>query len=124
DKEALIDTGLADVGPEVRNLGRLLVTRGRANLAVQILSIYSERLDQARGIVHARITTAVPLSPEEEAAVRERLLRLTGQQVSIETAVDPAIIGGIIVRIGDQLIDGSARARLQQLKRRLAGTAR
>ncbi|MGI8552074.1 MAG: ATP synthase F1 subunit delta, partial [Dehalococcoidia bacterium] len=80
DKEALIDTGLADVGAEVRNLGRLLVTRGRADLAVQILSIYKERLDRARGIVHARVTTAVPLSAEEEAAVRERLLRMTGQQ--------------------------------------------
>jgi F-type H+-transporting ATPase subunit delta len=47
---------------------------------------------------------------------------MTGQEVKMETTIDPAIIGGIVVRIGDKLIDGSTRARLIELKRRLAGT--
>jgi F-type H+-transporting ATPase subunit delta len=124
DKEALIETGLASAGQEARNLGRLLVTRGRAELADQILEVYRDRLDQARGVVHASVTTAVPLSPAELELVNRRLADMTHRQVKIETAVDPTIIGGIVVRIGDRLIDGSARARLVELRRRLAGSGR
>jgi F-type H+-transporting ATPase subunit delta len=124
DKEALIDTGMAFASQEARNLGRLLAVRGRAELAEQILVVYRRRLDQARGIVHAVVTTAVTLSDQERFIIAERLTNLTGQQVKMEAAVDPAIIGGLVVRIGDQLIDGSARARLTELKRRLAGMAR
>jgi F-type H+-transporting ATPase subunit delta len=124
DKESVIDTGLAFAGQEARNLGRLLVTSGRVELSRQILDIYRERLDEARGIVHALVTTAVPLSDSESAAISQRLIAMTGQQVKIDAVVDPSIIGGIVVRMGDRLIDGSARARLQELKRRLAGVAR
>jgi F-type H+-transporting ATPase subunit delta len=121
DKQALIDTGLASASEEARNLARLLVTRGRADLAQPILDLYRARLDEVRGIVHATVTTAVPLTEQELAAVGARLTALTHQQVKMETAVDPSIIGGIVVRMGDKLIDGSARARLLALKRRLAG---
>jgi F-type H+-transporting ATPase subunit delta len=123
DKEAVIDTGLAFAGQEARNLGRLLVTSGRVDLSEQILDIYRQRLDQARGIVHAVVTTAVPLSDAESAAISDRLVAMTGKQVKINAVVDPSIIGGIVVRMGDRLIDGSARARLLELRRRLAGMA-
>lgn len=121
DKDALIQTGLASAGEGARNLARLLVTRGRANLAPAILDAYRLQLDDERGIAHARVTTAVPLSEQEMSQVNSRLTDLTGRQVKMETAIDPSIIGGVVVRIGDKLIDGSTRARLQDLKRRLAG---
>jgi F-type H+-transporting ATPase subunit delta len=124
DKDSLIQTGLASAGEGIRNLARLLVSRGRAPLAPGILAAYQQRLDAVRGIAHAVVTTAVPLSTEETAAVNQRLASLTRRQVKMETAVDPSIIGGIVVRIGDKLIDGSTRARLQELKRRLAGAGR
>jgi F-type H+-transporting ATPase subunit delta len=121
DKDSLIQTGLASATEEARNLARLLVTRGRTELAGPILDAYRMRLDKVRGIAHALVTTAVALSDQDRAAVEERLSAMTGQEVKMETAVDPAIIGGIVVRMGDKLIDGSTRARLLDLKRRLAG---
>lgn len=124
EKAALIDLTLASVGQEARNMAHLLVGRGRAHLAGQILAAYRQRLDSLRGIVHAQVTTAVPLNDQERAAITDRLARMTNQQVTMETDVDPAIIGGVVVRLGDKLIDGSARARLIELKRRLAGAAR
>jgi len=124
DKDALIQTGLASAREGARNLARLLVTRGRANLAPAILEAYRGRLDEERGIAHATVTTAVPLSDQELSQVNARLTELTGRQVKMETTVDPLIIGGVVVRIGDKLIDGSTRARLQELKRRLAGVGR
>ena len=123
-KDEFVNGYLASASEETRNLARVLVSRGRSDLAGQILTAYRGRLDVVRGIVHAQVTTAVALSDQERDAVRERLRQMTGQQVTLETTVDPAIIGGIVVRIGDKLIDGSTRSRLLQLKQRLAGAAR
>jgi len=64
---------------------------------------------------------AVPLSPEETRAVAEKLGEMTGKQVVVSTEVDEGILGGLVVRIGDRLIDGSTRSRLEALRRRLAG---
>jgi len=123
-KDGFIDEYLRPASQETRNLARVLVSRGRSDLTGQILAAYRDRLDVVRGIVHAQVTTAVSLSDGERAAVGERLRQMTGHQVTLETNVDPAIIGGIVVRIGDKLIDGSTRSRLLQLKQRLAGAAR
>jgi F-type H+-transporting ATPase subunit delta len=121
EKDALIDTALASASEEARNLAHLLVARGRADLAPAILEVYRARFDAVRGIVHATVTTAIPLSDTDLTAVTNRLSDLTHQQVQVETRVDPSIIGGVVVRMGDRLIDGSARSRLLALKRRLAG---
>jgi F-type H+-transporting ATPase subunit delta len=123
-KDSFIDQQIGAASQEARNLARLLVSRGRADLAGQILAAYREHLDEVRGIVHAQVTTAVELSEPERSAILERLRQMTGKQVTAEASVDPSIIGGIVVRIGDKLIDGSTRARLIQLKQRLAGAAR
>jgi F-type H+-transporting ATPase subunit delta len=64
------------------------------------------------------------LADEERSAVAAKLSSLTGKQVDVTPVVDESIIGGVIARIGDQLIDGSTKTRLQALKRRLAGAAR
>jgi F-type H+-transporting ATPase subunit delta len=121
DKDRLIQTGLASASEEARNLARLLVTRGRAKLTGPILDAYRLRLNKVRGIAHALVTTAVALSDQDGAAIEARLSAMTGQAVKMEMAVDPSIIGGVVVRMGDKLIDGSTRARLLDLKRRLAG---
>jgi len=123
EKESLIEIGLAFTSQEARNFGRLLVARGRTSLADQILTIFRAKLDETRGIAHARVTTAVSLTEADLSAIAARLASMTGQQVKIEPVVDPTILGGIVVRIGDRLIDASAKARLVALKRRLAGTA-
>lgn len=114
-----------DISPLGMNLAMLLLERGRLTLAPWILAEYDRMLDEERGVARARLTTAVPLGPGEEQAVAERLRLLVGaREVRLETEVDPSLIGGMVARIGDRLIDGSVRTRLVELKRSLAGTAR
>ncbi len=120
DKMSLAERTLEGVDPLVLNLARLLVHRGRTPLATQIDEAFGELVDAERGIAHAVVTTAVPLSEGEAATVAEKLSEISGRQVVVETQVDEGIIGGLVARIGDKLIDGSTRSRLSALKRRLA----
>lgn len=123
-KVRLLERGL-EIAPLAMNLARLLLQRGRLALAPQIAAAYNRLLDTERGIAHARVTTAVPLGDAEQRAVAERLRQLTGaRELRLETAVDPSLVGGLVARIGDTLIDGSTRTKLVELKRRLAGTVR
>ncbi len=119
DKMGLAEKALAGVDPLVLNLARLLVHRGRTALASQIAEAFQELADAERGIAHALVTTVVPLSGDETKAVAEKLSEISDQQVVVETEVDERIIGGLVARIGDKLIDGSTRSQLMALKRRL-----
>ena len=76
-----------------------------------------------RGIAIAEVTTAEPLDEEGQQIVRERLSRLTGRDVELQLKIDPSIIGGIVARIGDQLIDGSVINQLRRLRARLAAAS-
>jgi F-type H+-transporting ATPase subunit delta len=102
------------------NLVKLLAGRNKLHLARQIFDAFRERADDRRGIAHATVTTAVPLADDERQAIATRLSTLTGKRVDVTPVVDEAIIGGVVARIGDQLIDGSTRTKLIALKRRLA----
>jgi F-type H+-transporting ATPase subunit delta len=107
------------VGPLALNLARLLDDRGKLVLAPDIARAFDEMADERQGRAHATVTTAVALSEDDQRAVTQRLSQLTGKQVTVTSVVDESIIGGIVARIGDQLIDGSTRSRLVALKRRL-----
>jgi F-type H+-transporting ATPase subunit delta len=120
DKMRLAERALEGVDPLVLNLARLLVHRSRTALAPQIAEALQELVDAERGIAHAVVTTAVPLSEGEATAVAEKLSKIADKQVVVETQVDEGIIGGLVARIGDKLIDGSTRSQLLALKRRLA----
>lgn len=110
--------------PLVWNLMRLLVERNRLALLPQIIEVFQTLLDEERGIAHAQVVTAVPMSDEERGAIARRLSELTGKQVQVETREDPEILGGLIARIGDRLVDGSTKTKLIALKRQLAGSTR
>lgn len=118
-KMELVERALTGLDPLVLNLARLLVQRRRAALGPQIVEAFQELWDEERGIAHALVTTAVPLSEEERQAVARRLSEISGKQVVVETRVDEGIIGGLVARIGDRLIDGSTRSKLLALKRQL-----
>jgi F-type H+-transporting ATPase subunit delta len=120
-KDRLLRSGLAGVSPLALNLARLLVQKGRIAMAGQVRDEYQRLLDEHRGIVQALVLTAVPLSDDEERAVAQRLRELTGKEIVLERQVDPEILGGLVARVGDRLIDGSTRTRLLALRRQLAG---
>lgn len=121
-KFAVIDQALAGLRLEVRNLVKVVASKRRAELLPAIRDRFRELWDRERGVVHARVTTAVPLDSAEREAIAGRLSAMTGRRVELRDEVDPGIIGGLIVRIGDTLMDGSTRTRLLALKQRLQGS--
>lgn len=120
-KRALVEQALSGYDPKLVNLALLLLRRNRPKLAPGIAQAYQEILDEEKGIEHALVISAVPLSPGEMAEVQKKLVEITGGPVVTRTEVDEGIIGGIVVRIGDRLIDGSVRSRLIALKQQLVG---
>ncbi len=116
---AIVRQVVPDIRPVELNLLRLLRSKSRLALGPSIASYFADLLDEERGIVRARLRTAVPLDDAQVASVRQRLTTQTGRTVELEAEVDPAIIGGAILQVGDQLIDGSTRRRLQRLRTEL-----
>ncbi len=123
-KQDFLRRVIGQPAPLVSNLLRLLSEKNRLGLLPQIIEAFQRLVDEERGIAHAQVVTAVPMSGDEQAAIARRLSELTGKQVQIEAREDPEILGGLVARIGDRLIDGSTKTKLIALRRRLAGTAR
>jgi F-type H+-transporting ATPase subunit delta len=115
-KQRLIEAALNDLPPLPLNLAKLLVRKNRTELAVDIAVQFEQLIEQQRGVSRARATTAVPLGDAERASLSRRLAEQTGGEVILETAVDPALLGGVVVQIGDRLVDASTRARLRALR--------
>nr|WP_290668158.1 ATP synthase F1 subunit delta [Ardenticatena sp.] len=111
-----------DLKPEVANFVRLLVRNNDLNLLDAIVATLDEILEQTGAHVRtAEITTAVELSPEEKAKLEEKLTAQYGEGLIFEYKVDPAVLGGVRVRIGDHLIDATVAGRLNALRERLVG---
>lgn len=123
-KAAALERLVPKATPMMRNFLRILIDRDRLGEASGIAKALHELINQRRGIITAEITTAVPLDAELERVVANRLAAHLGrdpQKVNIRAHVDPAIIGGVVARVGDQVIDDSVRGRLERLRRTLAG---
>jgi F-type H+-transporting ATPase subunit delta len=107
----------------VRNLIALMIRRGRFHQLPQIAAEF-RRLDNARqGITIATATSAAPLTPDEVRELTTRLEESTSGPVELTVQVDPSLLGGLVVRIGDRLIDGSVRGRLERLRNQLVSGA-
>ncbi|HLI51738.1 MAG TPA: ATP synthase F1 subunit delta [Thermomicrobiaceae bacterium] len=103
----------------VRNLALLLLERGRLGQLPDVVSDFHSLVLQERGIAIAGVTTAVPLTEKEQSELRDRLSKMVGKTIELRPSVDPNIIGGLVVRIGDNLIDGSIRTQLSQLRNQM-----
>jgi len=122
-----LDLALAAVGPSVSrpvlNLIVLLLRRGRIELLPRVAEEFA-RLDDLRNhVIHADATSAAPMGPDEVRALTARLEQLSGGRVELTTKTDQDILGGVVVRLGDRLIDGSVRGRLERLRSKLASGA-
>lgn len=109
----------ATVSPQMRNLALLLAQRGRFTLLPEVSAEYDAQVRKSRGIVAATVTTPVALTPKELAGVRARVEELAGGKVELTTEIDPALLGGLTIRIGDRLIDASVAGRLERMRGRL-----
>jgi F-type H+-transporting ATPase subunit delta len=109
-------------GP-VQNLIQLLRRRGRIEELGRVAAEFRRLDDRRQGITHATVTSAAPLSQDDVRALTARLEQSTGGRVALTTQVDEALLGGLVVRIGDRLIDGSVRGRLERLRNQLISGA-
>ncbi len=111
------------LGRPALNLIGLMLRRGRIHELPRLAGEF-RRLDNIRqGITLATATSAAPLTPDEINALTKRMEQFTGGRVELDVKVDPSLLGGLVVRVGDRLIDGSVRGRLERLRNQLVSGA-
>ena len=121
-KIEIVDRLLGDsVSPLAKNLLGLLATRSVTTVVVSIRDEYETLLNSLRGIERAEVTTAIELDDEQKSTVASILEAIVGKQIQVSTYVEPDIIGGLIARVNDQVIDGSIRARLRNMHQDVVG---
>ena len=123
-KKELLQKQLDKISPFAFNLALLLVQKGSLSLSRDILRQFTALLDAHRGVERANVIAAVPLSDEDRKTISSRLGKMVERKVVVEDKVDSSIIGGFIARIGDMLVDGSVRQRLESLKKSLVEARR
>ena len=112
-----------ELSEPVRNLVLLLLRRRRIEQLPRVALEFARLDDERKGVTHATATSAAPLDADELKAVASRLEEMIGGRVELQADVDPHILGGLVVRIGDRLIDGSVLGRLERLRNQLASGA-
>jgi F-type H+-transporting ATPase subunit delta len=106
---------LVGAGPELTNTIKLLNDRNRLEHLPDLARVFRDLVDAKLGRVRSKITSAVPLTAEQQKKLTEQLKAMTQKEVVLETAVDPALIGGATAQVGSMLYDGSLRAQLAAL---------
>jgi F-type H+-transporting ATPase subunit delta len=119
-RRAAVEAATAREPRAIRAVAVLLLERDRLALLPGIAQAYADLVDRREGIVKAKVTTAVELDEERRSEVVARLERTTGKGVRATFAVDPALLGGATVQLGDHLIDTSVRAQLEAMRAQLA----
>lgn len=119
-KDLLTKALKKEVSENVMNFLLLLTDKGRIGIFSEIYSIFTALKNKAQGILVADVTSAFPLSKQQETQLVKKLTTLSGKKIQIRKHEDKKILGGLIVTIGDKRIDGSAAGRLRQLKSTLA----
>ena len=119
DKRRATDAVLGDAQPMVRNMVNLLVARGLVDAIAEACREFTELQDRLEGRQRVEVTTAVALEPAEVERITQFVAGLIGREVVVTPRVDEDILGGLVIQIGDRLMDGSARARLNGLRERM-----
>lgn len=118
-----LDKLLVDASPLTRNVLKLLVDNGRFEELADVAAEYRTIVREHDGQLDVHVTSAVELSADLRTKLEQRLSSSTGRQVQLHTSVDPDIIGGLVVRHGDTLVDTSLRGRLESLRLQLSRPA-
>jgi F-type H+-transporting ATPase subunit delta len=103
----------------IRNFVGILIDRNRLDSLDEVISTYAGLLDERLGVVQAHVTSALALDAAQQDQVAAKLQALTGKKVKMEISVDPALIGGIVAKVGSTIYDGSLRTQLQTFKESL-----
>lgn len=122
-RSSLVAALFAEGSPELRGLLALLAERGDLALVPQLAQAFARAWNERRRVVSAEVVSAVPLDDAQRTALAGALAGTSGRGVEIDLRVDPSLLGGLMVTMGGTTFDGSVRAQLQSLRRRLVGEA-
>jgi F-type H+-transporting ATPase subunit delta len=118
DKARAVDVILGKVGasPMVSNLVKVVARNGRMFAPPDLIMAYRARAGAGRGETTADVTSAAPLTQAQLSALADALKARLGKQVALNTSVDPGLIGGLVVKVGSQMIDSSLKTKLTAMK--------
>lgn len=121
-KHSVIEKLTARLGASriVRNFLFIVADNQRTHLLPEILKTFDDVIRQRQGVAEAEVTSAAELTAPQKSQLQQTLERLTGRKIQAKYSLDPALLGGAVVRIGDTIYDGSVRNRLNQMRARLA----
>jgi F-type H+-transporting ATPase subunit delta len=108
-----------DLSPVFQSLLDLMIEKNRLAIIPEVGNFYQKLLDEMNNISRAKVTSATPLSKEAVASIKASLEKTTGSSVMVEVEVDPELIGGVVARVGDLVLDGSVRNQLTSIKETL-----
>ncbi len=122
DKHAVIEKIVARLGASkiIRNFLFVIADHRRTQLIPEVIAAFHEVIRQRQGVAEAEVYSAVELSAKQKKELAATLAHLTGKEIESKYALDPALLGGAVVRIGDTIYDGSLRSRLNEMRARLA----
>ena len=118
-KELIEKIFVGSISQYALNLVRLLLDRNRVFLLPAVASHYSELLNKKRNISIANVITAIEIDEETQNRIKNKLQSILNQNITIKSEIDPEIIAGMVVKVGDKTIDGSIRTKLENMKRQL-----
>ena len=120
-KQRVVNELIARFGvkPPLSKLLLMLAERDRLTLLPDLVDTYRTRLEEHEGVLRAEVTAASPLSAEQTRTLHDRLASAVGRRVTMTTKVDPALIGGVVARIGSTVYDGSLATRLTKMREKL-----
>lgn len=122
DKKKAINALLNGMEPMVINFVDLVVDKNRAGSLIAMCASYIELMEEQANVARAEIISAVPLTEEQVKKIEDKFSGIVGQTVKAETSVDASLIGGVKVRIGDTVYDGSLASQLKKLNDSLKQT--
>ena len=119
-KRQMLRDAMPEAADEAINLATLLIIKSRLEaLAGPIAEAYRRLLDEHRGILQVEVVTAVELETAQREGMIRQLAEATGKEVRLTPRVDEGLVGGMVIRVGDQVLDGSVRSKLRGLRRSL-----
>ena len=110
----------AGAGKIIRNFLFVIADRHRTHILPEIVAAFEGVIRQRQGVAEAEISSAVELSAAQKKTFAQTLERITGKKIEAKYSLDPALLGGAVVRVGDTIYDGSVRSSLNEMRARLA----
>jgi F-type H+-transporting ATPase subunit delta len=120
EKKAGLGTLVEDADEVVLNFLELLVEKHRTPLIFRVRRAYDEQWQEENKLLNVEVTSAIELDPSVVEQIGQRVGEQTDRTVELSSKVDPDILGGIVLRVGNSILDASIRNRLEQLRRQVA----